>query len=222
MNAAPSLVAYTHGPASGGAPKQIVVLLHGLGADGRDLIGLAPEFEDALPDAVFVSPDAPNACDMAPMGYQWFSLREWTPEAILRGVQQAAPVIDGFIDSLLEKYNLPPEKLALVGFSQGTMMSLYVGPRYRNRIAGIMGFSGALVWGDAVEAGLHKVPVCLVHGLADPIVPAAAYYHARERLLAEGFKVTGHISPALMHSIDYQGIAAARGFLTEALGAPAG
>ena len=145
-----TLKTYTHGPASGGAPKQIVVLLHGLGADGRDLLGLAPEFKDALPDAIFVSPDAPNACDMAPMGYQWFSLREWTPEAILRGVQQAAPVLDAFIDSLLEKYKLPPEKLALVGFSQGTMMSLYVGPRYKNRIAGIMGFParwcGAMRW----------------------------------------------------------------------------
>lgn len=217
MNTESSLKTYAHGPASGNTPKQIVVLLHGLGADGRDLIGLAPEMEDALPDAIFVSPDAPFPCDMAPMGYQWFSLREWTPEAILRGVQQTAPVLDVFIESLLQKYNLPPEKLALLGFSQGTMMSLYVGPRYKDRIAGIMGFSGALVWDDVVDSSLHKIPVCLVHGMADPIVPAAAYYHARERLLSEGFTVTGHISPMLMHSIDYQGIEAARGFLKNAL-----
>lgn len=214
-----TLRTYTHGPASGNPPKQIVVMLHGLGADGRDLLGLAPEMEDVLPDAIFVSPDAPFSCDMAPMGYQWFSLREWTPEAILRGVQQAAPVLHAFIESLLVKYNLPPEKLALLGFSQGTMMSLYVGPRYKDKLGGIMGFSGALVWEDVVDASLHKIPACLVHGMADPIVPAAAYYHARERLLSAGFTVTGHLSPALMHSIDYQGIEAARTFLKNCLNA---
>lgn len=217
-----TLKTYTYGPASGNPPQQIVVLLHGLGADGRDLLGLAPEFAQALPDAVFVSPDAPFPCDMAPMGYQWFSLQEWTPEAILRGVQHAAPIVHGLIDQLLAHYKLPPEKLALVGFSQGTMMSLYVGPRYKDKIAGIMGFSGALVQEDVMDSNLHKVPVCLVHGMADPIVPAAAYYNAREKLLAQGFTVTGHISPMLMHNIDMQGIETARRFLAEALGTLAG
>ena len=217
MNLPVDLKSYVYGPASGKAPQQIVVLLHGLGADGRDLLGLAPEFAKALPDAIFVSPDAPFPCDMAPMGRQWFSLQEWTPEAILRGVQHAAPIVHAFIESLLAEYKLPPEKLALLGFSQGTMMSLYVGPRYKDTLAGIMGFSGALVQEDVVDANLHKLPVCLVHGMADPIVPATAYYNAREKLLAQGFTVTGYISPVLMHNIDYPGIETARKFLVDCL-----
>lgn len=214
-----TLKSYTYGPVSGGAPKQIVILLHGLGADGRDLLGLAPELASAVPDAVFVSPDAPTPCDMAPMGYQWFSLQEWTPEAILRGVQTAAPVLTGFIESQLQRYNLPPEKLVLLGFSQGTMMSLYVGPRYAETIGGIMGYSGALVWEDEEKGqNLRKPPVCLVHGMTDPIVPVAAYYHARDRLMAAGFNVTGHVNPALMHNIDQRGIDEARRFLGATLG----
>lgn len=211
--------AYTFGPASGKTPEQVVILLHGLGADGRDLLGLAPELATALPDAVFVSPDAPFPCDMAPMGRQWFSLQEWTPEAILRGVQHAAPLLDAFIAETLARYELPAEKLALLGFSQGTMMSLYAGPRYKDKIAGIMGFSGALVWEDVVDSNMRKPPVCLIHGMADPVVPAAAYYHAREKLLGAGFIVSGHLSPTLMHNIDFQGIETARQFLKESLAA---
>ncbi|MBU0859006.1 MAG: dienelactone hydrolase family protein [Alphaproteobacteria bacterium] len=214
-----TLRTYTFGPASGNPPQQVVIMLHGLGADGRDLLGLAPELARALPDAVFVSPDAPFPCDMAPMGRQWFSLQEWTPEAILRGVQHAAPILHAFIDSVLAQYKLPPEKLALLGFSQGTMMSLYVGPHYKDTIGGIMGFSGALVWEDVVDDNMRKPPVCLVHGMADAIVPISAYYHAREKLTAVGFKLSGHVSPALMHSIDFDGIDAARTFLKEVLGA---
>jgi phospholipase/carboxylesterase len=214
-----TLKSYTYGPASGKTPRQLVILLHGLGADGRDLLGLAPELAPAVPDAVFVSPDAPTPCDMVPMGYQWFSLQEWTPEAILRGVQQAAPILSGFIETQLQRFNLPPEKLALVGFSQGTMMSLYVGPRYPEPIGGIVGFSGALVWEDEEHGeNLRKPPVCLVHGMADPIVPVSAYYHARDRLQDAGFKVSGHINPALMHSIDQRGIDEARRFLMETIG----
>lgn len=212
-----TLKAYTYGPASGKQPQQAVIMLHGLGADGRDLLGLAPELAAALPDAVFLSPDAPHPCDMAPMGRQWFSLREWTPEAILRGVQQAAPLLHEFIDETLARYNLPPEKLALLGFSQGTMMSLYVGPHYKDMIGGIMGFSGALVWDDVTDDNMRKPPVCLVHGMIDTIVPVSAYHHAREKLLTAGFKVTGHVTPNLMHSIDFDGIDAARKFLKEAL-----
>lgn len=208
-----NLKTYTYGPASGKAPQQIVILLHGLGADGRDLLGLAPELAPSLPDALFIAPDAPFPCDMAPVGRQWFSLREWTPEAILSGVQHAAPILHAFIDGVLARYDLPAEKLALLGFSQGTMMSLYVGPRYRETIGAIMGFSGALVWEDETDDNLKKPPVCLVHGLIDPVVPVAAYYKARERLQGAGFAVSGHVSPALLHAIDFQGIDAARTFL---------
>src|SRR5947208_8561128 len=122
-----SLSGPTRPPVAGGKPRQLVILLHGLGADGNDLIGLAPVLARLLPDAEFVSPNAPFPCDMAPYGYQWFSLQDRSPEAILGGVRASAPILDAFIDDLLAARGLEEKDLALVGFSQGTMMSLYVG-----------------------------------------------------------------------------------------------
>lgn len=210
---------YEFRPKSGGAPKQIVILLHGLGADGRDLLGLAPEFAQDLPDAVFVSPDAPYPCDMAPVGYQWFSLRDWRPDSMLQGVRDAAPVLNAFIDEQLRKYNLPASKLALVGFSQGTMMSLYVGPRYAKPIAGILGYSGALIGEGEIDAKTNRLPVHLIHGDIDTVVPVMAYYQAKESLTQLGFTVTGHTSPTLMHGIDEKGIRSGAGFLAKIVAA---
>lgn len=209
-----ALNVYEHKPANNAVPKQIVLLLHGLGADGRDLIGLAPLFAQELPEAVFISPDAPFPCDMAPYGRQWFSLQEWTSESILSGVQEAAPILEEFIRQQLEKYKLTADKLALVGFSQGTMMSLYAGPRYPQKIAGVLGYSGALIWEEGADAAaLHKIPVHLVHGEADNVVPVSAFHHAREVLESGGFKVTGHTTPGLAHGIDEEGIASGMAFL---------
>ena len=209
---------YEHKPASGAKPKQMVMLLHGLGADGQDLIGLAPSFAEILPDAVFISPDAPFPCDMAPYGRQWFSLQEWTPEGISRGVQMAAPILKAFITQQLEKHSIPASKLALVGFSQGTMMSLYAGPRYREKIAGVLGYSGALVGEEGLAApAVHKIPVHLIHGMADSVVPVMAYYHAKDRMEKAGFTVTGYAAPGLMHGIDPQGIKSGGEFLKSVL-----
>lgn len=213
-----SLNAYTHGPESGAPPRQLVILLHGLGSDGRDLIGLAPYFARFLPDAVFVSPDAPFPCDMAPMGYQWFSLQVRTPEMMLQGVQRAAPVLDAFITEQMEKYGIPAEKTALVGFSQGTMMSLYAGPRFPEALAGVLGYSGALVWeGDADIAVLHKIPVHLVHGDADAVVPVQAYHQAHGLLSQAGFPLSGGVTRGLMHNIDEDGIEGGGAFLKRVL-----
>ena len=210
------LKSYTYGPASGKPPKQLVVFLHGLGSDGRDLISLAESFAETLPDAVFVSPNAPFPCDMAPMGHQWFSLQEWTPESILRGVQEAAPILDNFLDEQLEKYGLSDENLVLIGFSQGTMMSLYVGPRRMKQIAGVIAYSGALVWEDDVDAdALRKPPILLIHGNMDPVVPMAAYYHAEKTLKEAGFDVSGGVSMGLMHGIDPRGIESGKKFLKD-------
>lgn len=207
---------YEHAPASGKKPEQMVMLLHGLGADGRDLLSLAPLWAKDLPDAVFISPDAPFPCDMAPFGRQWFSLQEWTPESILRGVENAAPILTGFIAQQLKKHGIPAGKLGLVGFSQGTMMSLYAGPRYPDQIAGILGYSGALV-GDATLAEAHKPPVRLIHGMIDNVVPVAAYFHAKMTLEHAGFEVSGHTSPILMHGIDEQGLESGSEFLKSVL-----
>jgi phospholipase/carboxylesterase len=212
------LKSYTHGPASGSAPKQLVILLHGLGADGRDLLGLAPHFGRNLPDAVFVAPDAPYPCDMAPMGYQWFSLQDWTPASILRGVQKAAPILDAFITEQMEKNGVPAGKTALVGFSQGTMMSLYVGPRFPEKLAGILGYSGALVWEPDLDfTTLNKIPVHLIHGNADMAVPLAAYYQAKMVLEQAAFPLSGGITHGLMHNIDEAGLRDGGTFLQRVL-----
>ena len=149
-------------PAAGGAAKQLVVFLHGYGADGNDLIGLGREWSRLLPHAAFVAPNAPDPFDMAPFGYQWFSLQDRRPAALLRGVQAAAPLLEAFLDEELTRHGLDACSLALVGFSQGTMLSLHVAPRRPSAVAAVLGFSGALV-GSAVSdttvsyVGTHPV-----------------------------------------------------------------
>lgn len=212
------LKTYTYGSESGGTPKQLVILLHGLGADGRDLIGLAPLLARALPDAVFVAPDAPFPCDMAPFGYQWFSLQDRSEQAMLAGVRRAAPILDSFIAEQMETYGVPAHKTALAGFSQGTMMSLYIAPRFPEKMAGVLGYSGALIGVDELGGEeIFKIPVHLIHGDADSIVPVALYHDAGEGLEKAGFEVTGGITPGLTHSIDEAGIGSGSEFLRKIL-----
>ena len=131
-------------------PEQIVVLLHGYGSNGQDLISLAPYFAQKLQNTVFISPDAPFPCEIG-FGYQWFSLAEYTPEKLLEGTQGAHPILDSYLDNLLEEYNLSNNNIALVGFSQGTMMSLYTGLRRKSPISGILGYSGALIGAETLK-----------------------------------------------------------------------
>lgn len=202
-------------------PQQIVLLLHGLGSNGQDLISLAPYFSRELPDAVFISPDAPFHCDMVPPGYpnsyQWFSLQTRDPSSILKGIQTAAPLLENFIEATLKEYDLPANKLALVGFSQGTMMSLYAGPRYKDKIAGVLGYSGALFWDQTGTDKLHKIPVHLIHGEADDVVPVEAFHEAQNTLKSHNFTVTGYTQPRLTHSIDDKGILSGMEFLHKVL-----
>ncbi len=201
-------------PSSGATAKQVVILLHGLGADGNDLFALAPQLSSILPDAAFVAPHAPWPCDMAPMGFQWFSLRDHSPESIRDGVAQAAPVLDAFIDQELGRYGLGEESLALVGFSQGTMMALHVAIRRVRAPAAVVGFSGALVGAQALASEAQvKPPVLLVHGNADPIVPVEAHGEGVSSLLAAGFSVESHIRPGLGHGIDETGLSYGQEFL---------
>jgi len=208
---------YTHTPQQGEA-KQLVILLHGLGSDGRDLHGLVPYLAPILPNAVFVSPDAPFPCDMAPMGYQWFSLQEWTQEKVLAGVKTAAPILEAFIREQAEKHGVAAEKTVLLGFSQGTMMSLYVGPRYPEKLGGVLGYSGALIWDeDTKPDDLNVIPVRLIHGEADPVVPVSSRAQAIAKLEEFGFEVSGHTTPGLPHSIDEEGLKSGLEFLQSVL-----
>lgn len=207
-----------HAPASGGAPKKIVLLLHGLGADGNDLIGLAPHIAPALPDAVFLSPHAPFPCDMAPYGRQWFSLQDRAPASILRGVQAARPILDAYIDAQLQRFGLEESDLALLGFSQGTMMSLFTAPRRGQAVAGVLGYSGALVGAELLAAEARtRPPVMLIHGDADDIVPVQASQAAKAALQAQGFAVELHVRPGLPHSLDEQGLVLGVNFLRKVL-----
>lgn len=205
---------FTHGPHSKGHPSQLIVLLHGYGSNGRDLISLAPYWQNAAPEALFTSPDAPFRCEAGGGGYQWFSLAEYTPEKLLEGAQQAAPILNQYLDDLLEEHSLTDENLTLVGFSQGTMLSLYVGPRRKGKISGILGYSGALIGEEDLKAQ-NKPPIHLIHGESDEVVPVAAYHHTHDTLIKNGFSVTGHTTPNLGHSIDGEGIESGADFLSK-------
>ncbi len=205
-------------PQSGKAPTSVVVLLHGVGADGNDLIGLAPYWAPALPDTEFISPNAPFPFDMAPSGRQWFSLQDRSPASILAGIQTAAPILDHFLDELLASRGLDGSRLALVGFSQGTMMSLYCGLRRSRAPACIVGYSGALAGAALLAKEIRcRPPVLLIHGEDDPVVPFAALDTAVKTLTANGVKVESLARPGLGHSIDEEGLQRGGEFLTAAL-----
>lgn len=210
----PELHSHRFGPLAAGKPHQLVVLLHGLGSNGQDLISLAPLWARELPNALFVSPDAPFPCDMAPMGHQWFSLQEWTEDAMLKGAEKAFPIVDNYLDKLLKNTGLTDETMALVGFSQGTMMSLYTAPRRRNACAGVLGYSGALLGAKLLKnANVHKVPTCLIHGDADTVVPVTAWHQGMAALKELDVPVEGSLLPGLAHGIDDAGIRMGLDFL---------
>lgn len=213
---------YEFGPSNGLAPDSAVILLHGLGSNGRDLVSLAPLWAESLPGTVFLSPDAPQPCDMVPPGYpdsfQWFSLQSRDPSLMLEGVQKAAPALWNFMDEQMERFALPASKLALAGFSQGTMTGLYAAPRYKDKIAGVLGYSGALIGAEGLDgANVHKTPVHLIHGEHDDVVPVLACHAARAGLEQHGFPVSGHTTPFLTHSIDQHGIESGGAFLKSIL-----
>jgi phospholipase/carboxylesterase len=205
-------------PASGGRPRRLVVLLHGLGADGNDLIGLAPYWAPLLPEAEFLSPNAPFGCDMAPFGYQWFSSLDRRPAAVLAGVRAAAAILDRFLDSALAERGLGAGDLALVGFSQGAMMSLFVGLRRACPIAGILGYSGRLLAPELLPSELRsRPPVLLVHGTADPLVPYEQLAAAQKALGAAAVPTETLTCPGIGHAIDEAGLRRGGAFLNEVL-----
>ena len=210
-------------PESGGPPRQLVILLHGVGADGNDLIGLAPYWAPFLPDAEFLSPNAPFACDMAPFGYQWFSLKDLDPDRLLAGVVAAAPAVDALIDREMAALSLTPSDVALVGFSQGAMMALYVTPRRSQPLAALVSYSGALIGGDQLEPETTaRTPMLLVHGDADPVVPVESLGHATAGLRTAGLPVQPILRRGLAHGIDPGGMELGGRFLAEQFAARQG
>lgn len=204
-------------PRCGGAPKKIVLLLHGFGSSGTDMITLAPQWQDALPDTLFLAPHAPQRCGMMGSGYQWWGLSGFAPSALAAGAASAAPAIDAFIDRKLAQYGLSEADLALVGFSQGTMMALHVALRRPREVAAVVGYSGMLAGTLGLDrAAGPKPPILLVHGTADPVVPIAALHMSESELKRLDVDVTTHISPGVGHSVDQVGLRLGRDFVAEA------
>jgi phospholipase/carboxylesterase len=182
------------------------VLLHGYGADGNDLIGLAPHWQRTLPTVAFVAPNASEPCAGAPMGYQWFPIARVDPQEMLRGVESAAQGLNEFLDSELRRLELGNDRLALIGFSQGTMMALHIGLSRPVKPACIVGYSGMLA-GTPPALGADAPPVLLVHGDADQTIPPGAIFDAATRLGRAGAAVQWHVSHGVGHSIDEAGLA---------------
>jgi phospholipase/carboxylesterase len=205
-------------PLSESKPKQIVLLLHGYGSNGDDLISLAPHWRQALPDAIFLAPDAPERCPGGFGGWQWWNLASLTPQALAAGAEAAAPVLDAYIDAQLEEHGLDEADLAMVGFSQGTMLALHVGLRRQRRIAAILGYSGKLT-GAATLEPVTRPPVLLIHGSADQVIPVAALHEAKAALERLQIQVEAHVCPGLGHSVDPTGLRLGGDFVRRNLGA---
>ena len=206
-------------PADGGSPKSLVILLHGYGSNGEDLIGLGAHWRSILPHTAFVAPNAPEPCPGAFDGYQWWALTSLDRSARVAGARRAAPGLEAFIDAELAATGVSAGGLALVGFSQGTMMALQVGLRRFPPPAGVIGYSGML----ADEGGLETLPpglppILLIHGEIDPTIPVAALHRTEESLVRHGFLVETHISPGTGHSIDPSGLQLGGRFLSRVLG----
>jgi phospholipase/carboxylesterase len=208
-------------PSAGGAPTSLVVMLHGVGSNKEDLIGLAPYLGPALPNTAFISVDGVEDCDMAPMGRQWFSLSDRSPARMLAEVARTAPTVHAFLDQVLRDAGIDESRMALLGFSQGTMMSLNLGLRRKTAPAGIVGFSGALLAGeDFASTVTSRPPVQLIHGDADGVVPFGAMARAKMQLEGVGVKVQTLTCPGLAHSIDEAGLRRAAQFLADVFKAP--
>lgn len=204
-----------------GEDSSIVLFLHGYGADGKDLLGLAEPLAPHLPDTVFIACNAPERSMANPQGFQWFPI-PWidgsTDAAAAEGMLRAAKVLDAFIDKILADEGLSPDRLVLFGFSQGTMMSLHVAPRRTDPVAGVVGFSGRLMMPEKLQSEMvSSPPILLVHGNQDDVVPFEEMQMAGEALQAAEFQVFAHVMEGTAHGIAPDGLSVALAFIREVL-----
>ncbi|SOH92291.1 phospholipase/carboxylesterase [Monaibacterium marinum] len=196
--------------AASGEASALVILLHGFGSDGNDLIGLADPLAPHLPDVTFVAPNAPQKCSVNPMGYQWFPIpwMDGSSEVEMgQGFASSTDILNAYLDEMAEEF--PAERTILIGFSQGTMMSLHVGPQRAAQLAGVIGFSGRLMRPEGLSGAVSKPPIQLIHGDADEVVPPSSMPEAEKALKAAGFDVSSHVSPGVGHGIAPDGLSLA-------------
>ena len=208
-------------PRAGGPPRQLVVLLHGYGADGEDLIGLGEPLGEVLPEALFAAPDAPARCAQNPFGYEWFPLDfERMVESVSIGMPLARQPVFDYLDDLWARTGLSAEDTFLLGFSQGAMLALHVGLSLPDELLGIVSFSGALVPPDGFgSVALPRPPICLVHGELDTVVDPGLTRQAAQALSVAGYDVGLHLSPGMPHGIAPDGLAYAARFMTDRVAA---
>jgi phospholipase/carboxylesterase len=208
-------------PVTGDKPTRLVILLHGRGSNGDDVLDLQRFWGRIVPEAEFIAPNAPFPSDMEPGGFQWFTTQDRGPDATLTAVRAAAPSLDAFIDAELHRRCLDESDAALVGFSQGTMMALYIGLRRARPFAGIIGYSGRLIAAHLLGEELRsRPPVLLVHGTHDTRVPLQSMTEAESALQAAGVPVQTLACAGTEHSIDQEGLVRGGLFLHRTLGAP--
>ena len=195
-------------------PDKMVIFLHGVGSDGDDLIGLSEDMSSILPEAIFLSPNAPFPYENYPIGYQWFSLSDRSPDKLFKGVKESLPILQNYIDENLAKYQLTYKDLILIGFSQGAMMALQMAPRLAEACFAVIGFSGALVKPDLLKGELKsKPPVCLIHGSADMVVPEIEHKLSVKFFKSMNFSFEDHLIYGLGHSINMKALDFARKFI---------
>ena len=208
--------------AASGKGTSLVVFLHGYGANAQDLLGLADPLAPHMPDTVFVAPDAPEQCAGSPMGYQWFPI-PWidgsSEEDSAAGMERAVGDLNAYLDTVMQEEGISADKTILFGFSQGTMMALYVAPRRPEVVAGVVGFSGRLMEPELLaDEAVVKPPVLLVHGDQDDVVPPASLPEAADALTAAEFEVYAHVMKGTAHGIAPDGLSVAAAFMREKLG----
>ncbi len=208
--------------AASGKATSLVVFLHGYGADGNDLLGLADPLAVHLPDTVFRAPDAPERCAANPMGYQWFPI-PWidgsSEEEARTGMAAAVEDLDAYLDAVLAEEGLSADQMVLFGFSQGTMMALHIAPRRTKQVAAVVGFSGRLMDPEHLaDEAVSRPPTLLIHGDQDEVVPPESLPDAGKALTAAGFEVFAHVMKGTGHGIAPDGLSVALAFIRERLG----
>ena len=219
MSDLPELSGPEVAPASGGPAKQLVIFVHGYGANGQDLISLAQYFAQVVPDAAFISPDAPYRCDGAPMGFQWYDVWMQDPADRLAAIRSTGEIFDNFVTAQLARHGLTEDKLVLIGFSQGTMMSLFTAPRREKAIAGIVGYSGRMESPETLKDEIRsRPPVVMVHGDSDELLAVSEMETAATTLRDCGVEIDTLVRPGLGHGIDEEGIRTGLAFVHNVLG----
>tara|TARA_Y100000310_G_scaffold326819_1_gene392231 strand:- start:38 stop:694 length:657 start_codon:yes stop_codon:yes gene_type:complete len=209
-----NLEAISISPFSKNKPQQVIVLCHGYGGDGKDISTLAINWQRFLPDAIFLCPNAPEICAVNPQGYQWFDLSSDKEELILEKSLIVEEKLNTFIDQILNNFQLEPNNLALVGFSQGCMMSIQIALKKKKQISCLIGYSGKVINQKHLSDNIYSKPkIFLMHGAKDTLVPPTHLLEAKEYLVKHGLKIKTKLFKDCEHRIPVEGVSLGLGFL---------